>query len=62
MKEIEGLVGALPGLGESEEGQRERMRVLDERLREVEGERVKAVGEREGALKSVDRVIAKLGR
>lgn len=62
VKEIEELVGTLPGLDKNEEVQRERIRELDGELKVAEQERRRAVGEREMWLGKVEEAIATVGR
>lgn len=62
VKEIEELVGTLPGLDKNEEVQRERIRELDGELKIAEDERRSAVKEREIWLAKVEGAIARVGR
>ncbi|KAL9004887.1 MAG: hypothetical protein Q9188_002293, partial [Gyalolechia gomerana] len=62
VKEIEELVGTLPGLDKNEEAQRKRIRELDTELKLAEEERRRAVGEREMWVGKVEGAIARVGR
>lgn len=60
-QQIEVLIGSLPGLHSSEAEQIERMRELERELEELEGERLKAVKEKEELVKLVEGRIMSLG-
>ncbi|KAL8832955.1 MAG: hypothetical protein Q9170_004615 [Blastenia crenularia] len=62
VKEIEELVGVLPGLDKNEEVQRERIGELDAELKAAEEERKKAMAEREEWVEKVENTIARVGR
>lgn len=49
-QQIEYLISVLPGIGESEANQSQRIQVLEKELREADGERKKALEERETML------------
>ena len=62
MRQIEGLIALLPGVGSSEGEQEERIRVLEGELQgwlgereEAEGRRLEALGKVEGVLQRVKR-------
>jgi len=61
-KQIELLIASLPGIGVSEQEQQERLRRLDRDLREAEEERLKAIAEKEDAIRRFDEVIRSLSR
>ena len=61
-QQIEKLIAHLPGLNWSEKEQVERMRELERQLEELEGERVKAVGEKDALMKMVEDRITGVGR
>ncbi|KAL8642610.1 MAG: hypothetical protein Q9228_000703 [Teloschistes exilis] len=62
VKQIEELVGTLPGLERNEEVQRERLKELEQELKMVEEDRRGAVGEREEWLGRLEGVISRVGR
>ncbi|KAL8941564.1 MAG: hypothetical protein Q9216_002154, partial [Gyalolechia sp. 2 TL-2023] len=62
VKEIEELVGTLPGLDKNEEVQRDRIRELNGELKLAEEERRIAVAEREVWVEKVEGAIARVGR
>ena len=61
-QQIEELIGALPGLGRSQEAQEARIAELEEELKAVEVERRVAVGEREEAIEVLERIIGGVRR
>ncbi|KAA8906632.1 mediator complex, subunit Med21 [Sphaerosporella brunnea] len=61
-KQIEYLVTTLPGIGVSEDEQHQRLRYLEERLKEAEAERVASVREKERAREKLEEVIVNLRR
>ncbi|CAI6235714.1 unnamed protein product [Periconia digitata] len=61
-QQIEILIGSLPGLHSSEAEQLERMRELERELEDLEGERIKAVKEKESLVKVVEDRIMSLGK
>lgn len=61
-QQIEILIGSLPGLHSSEAEQVERMRELERELEDLEGERLKAVKEKEDLVKLVEERIQSLGK
>jgi mediator of RNA polymerase II transcription subunit 21 len=61
-QQIEKLIAHLPGLNWSEKEQVERMKELERQLEELEGERVKAVREKEGVMRMVEDKITGVGR
>ncbi|KAL8631362.1 hypothetical protein Q9189_002872 [Teloschistes chrysophthalmus] len=62
VKQIEELVGTLPGLERNEEVQRERLKELERELEVVEEDRRGAVREREEWLGRLEGVISRVGR
>ncbi|KAL8693736.1 MAG: hypothetical protein Q9218_001481 [Villophora microphyllina] len=62
VKQIEELVGTLPGLERNEEVQRERLKELEQELKMMEEERKGAVGEREKWVGVLEGVISRVGR
>ena len=61
-QQIEKLIAHLPGLNWSEKEQVERMRELERQLEDLEGERVKAVKEKDMLMKMVENKITSVGR
>ncbi|CAA9960510.1 hypothetical protein PTNB73_01576 [Pyrenophora teres f. teres] len=61
-QQIEKLIAHLPGLNWSEKEQVERMRELERQLEELEGERVKAVREKDTLMKMVEDRITGIGK
>lgn len=61
-QQIEKLIAHLPGLNWSEKEQVERMRELERQLEDLEGERVKAVKEKDMLMKMVENKITGVGR
>lgn len=61
-QQIEKLIAHLPGLNWSEKEQVERMRQLERQLEDLEGERVKAVKEKDMLMKMVENRITGVGR
>ena len=61
-QQIEVIINSLPGLGNSEAEQVERMRELEGELREVEAERARAEAEREGLVEGLGGVLVGVGR
>ncbi|MCJ1229499.1 RNA polymerase II mediator complex subunit [Toensbergia leucococca] len=61
-RQIEYLIGVLPGLDSSERDQEERIRVLEGELRAAESERGEAVREKEEWLRVLDGVIGGVRR
>jgi mediator of RNA polymerase II transcription subunit 21 len=61
-QQIELLIASLPGLNSSEAQQVQRMKELEGQLEELEGERVRAVKEREELVKLVESRIVGVGR
>ena len=61
-QQIEVIINSLPGLGNSEAEQVERMRELETELREVEAERARAEAEREGLVEGLGGVLVGVGR
>ncbi|KAI5814623.1 mediator complex, subunit Med21 [Pyronema omphalodes] len=61
-KQIEVLITSLPGIGVSEEDQKNRLLNLEQQLKEAEAERLKAVEEKELARERLESVIVKLRR
>jgi mediator of RNA polymerase II transcription subunit 21 len=61
-QQIELLIASLPGLNSSEAQQVQRMKELEGQLEELEGERVRAVKEREELVKLVEGRIVGVGR
>ncbi|EMD62531.1 hypothetical protein COCSADRAFT_93765 [Bipolaris sorokiniana ND90Pr] len=61
-QQIEKLIAHLPGLNWSEKEQVERMKELERQLEDLEGDRVKAVKEKETLMKMVEDKIAGVGR
>jgi mediator of RNA polymerase II transcription subunit 21 len=60
--QIDLLIWRLPGIGVSEEKQQERLRSLEQQLKEAEEERVKSVEEKERARERLEEVIVNLRR
>lgn len=58
-QQLETLIKALPGIGNSEQKQLERMRELERQLEEAEAERGVAVKERDELIRQVERAIMK---
>ncbi|QIX00402.1 hypothetical protein AMS68_005919 [Peltaster fructicola] len=56
------LINSLPGLGTSERDQRKRMQELEDELKEVEAERLRAEQDKTVLLRSLDRLIIELPR
>src|SRR6186713_2075234 len=52
-QQIEALIANLPGLSKTEEDQVRQMRELERQLKEIEGERLEAVRERERLIRRV---------
>ncbi|MCJ1402421.1 RNA polymerase II mediator complex subunit [Xylographa trunciseda] len=61
-KQIEALIGALPGIEKSEEEQKGRIRGLEAELRRMARERVEVVREKEMLVRRVEDVIVKVRR
>lgn len=61
-KQIEVLITSLPGIGVSEEEQKNRLLNLEQQLKEAEAERLKAVEEKELARERLESVIVNLRR
>lgn len=61
-KQIEMLIGTLPGIEKSEEDQTRRIGELDRELRQMEGERRMVVEEKGRLLERVEAVIAQVRR
>lgn len=61
-QQIEYLISVLPGIGQSEQAQKERMRELEVQLREVEEERTVAAQEKEELLRRVETAIGAVKR
>ena len=61
-QQIEVIINSLPGLGNSEAEQVERMRELEGELREVEAERARAEAEREGLVEGLGGGLVGVGR
>lgn len=60
-QQIEVLIASLPGLNSSETEQVERMKALERELESLEGERLKAVNEKESLLRKVEEKIGSIG-
>ena len=61
-QQIERLIAHLPGLNWSEKEQVERMKELERQLEDLEGERIKAVKDKDTLMKIVEDNIAGVGR
>ena len=61
-QQIEMLIANLPGVNSSEEEQVKRMKELERELEDLEGERIRAVKEKEALLKKVEEKIMGVGR
>ena len=61
-QQIEVLISGLPGIGTSELEQQERIKGLIEQLKDAEGERQKAMFEKERLLVKLDAVIMRVRR
>jgi mediator of RNA polymerase II transcription subunit 21 len=61
-QQIERLIAHLPGLNWSEKEQVDRMKELERQLEDLEGERVKAVKDKEILMKMVEDKITGVGR
>ena len=61
-QQIERLIAHLPGLNWSEKEQVERMKELERQLEDLEGERIKAVKDKDTLMKIVEDKIAGVGR
>ncbi|KAI9750676.1 MAG: RNA polymerase II mediator complex subunit [Lichina confinis] len=61
-QQIEVLISGLPGIGTSELEQQERIKGLIEQLKDAEGERQKAMFEKERLLEKLDAVIMRVRR
>lgn len=61
-QQIEVLIASLPGLDKSEAEQVARMKELEKELEGLEGERMRAVEEKEALVKKVDGKIVKAGK
>jgi len=61
-QQIERLIAHLPGLNWSEREQVDRMKELERQLEDLEGERVKAVKDKDVLMKMVEDKITGVGR
>ena len=61
-KQVELLIASLPGIGVTEEDQKDRMRELEKKLQAADVERQKSIREKEEMLRKFDTVIRSLRR
>jgi mediator of RNA polymerase II transcription subunit 21 len=61
-RQIELLIDSLPGIGNNEEEQMEKVKELEKKLQEVESERIQALKEKEQLLRQCDNLILAVTR
>lgn len=61
-QQIEYLISVLPGIGESEDNQNQRIRVLEKELRDADEQRREALGQREAMLDTLSQLAGECKR